>query len=92
MTKMEVVDKLKIKRKNFRNDILRDIHETITMAARGGHFPDFNTIVKQIMSGIAREMLENKETSINEWIVMLQEKEPDKHCETMMSIIEETCQ
>lgn len=92
MTKMEVVDNLKIKRKNFRISILNDIYETIVMTAKGGHFPDFDTIVKRIMSRIACEMLENKETSINEWIVMLQEKEPNKHCETMMSIIEETCQ
>lgn len=92
MTKIEVVEKLKKQRAGFRRNVFNGVHEEIVTAARGGHFPNFDTISKRIMSTISEKMLENPEITIDEWIVMLQEKEPDKYCNRTMDIVEKECQ
>lgn len=91
MTKPDVVNRLKTQRSSFRQDIIKGVQESIVLAARGGHFPNFDTISKQIMSGISDQMSECPDISREEWVVMLQEKEPDKFCEATMSILEESC-
>lgn len=92
MTKHEAVDRLKLQRARFRSEVLKELHRTIELAAAGGHFPDFESLSKQIMSSISEKMASSPEISTDEWIVMLQEKEPDKFCKRTMDIVEGLCQ
>lgn len=92
MTKLNVVDRLKTNRAHLRKRVIRSVQSRIESCARGGHFPDFSHIVKDVMSTIANEMSEKPGLEIKEWIVMLQEKEPDRYCKNTMDIAEAKCE
>ena len=88
MEKLDIINKLRTQRENLRDVVFKGIKKTIEESAKAGYFPDFSSISKQIMSDIAKQMIDNPDVSVDEWIVMLQEKEPNKFCERTMSIIE----
>lgn len=92
MTKLDVINRLRTQRENLQDVIFKDVQKTIIESARAGYFPDFSCLLRQIMSKVAEQMIENPNASIDEWIVVLQAKEPNKFCERTVSIIEKLCQ
>lgn len=92
MTKLDAVNKIKEDRSNLREKVVKGIQLKVEQCARGGHFPDFDQVVKDVMATIANEIAENPEIPRKQWIVMLQFKEPDRFCQNTVSVAEELCQ